>query len=245
MSSSTTSSSSQAKSTLAPTSTPLIDDYMLVRKTDLAVLKDVVETKSVNRSTSSGTRSYGGAQGAIRLKVNYDFKITPSTVDPLGTYVAVSAFDETQVAQYWKNLFQYYTIHQGFIELDFHEYANMVGTADKFSSLGWSYRPTTSQPNPGFGQISDDQNFRFINWSSAKPVVRFNISKKMLKDVGFIDGASQSVSESRPTSKWCPLSQNWAMGYVHIASFEKFNAGTTGRAIIGRLVLDCTFKGRK
>ncbi len=180
----------------------------------------------------------------VKVRLVYDFKITPSTSSALATWQGVSAFSDSQVSSYWKNLFQVYRVDSAFITLDFHEYMNMVGVADKVAAMGISYRKTTSPAIPGYSSISDDSAFRPARWSQAKPVITYHVTPEMLKNGGFTAQANMGVGTSVQFTKWAPLDAEYAQGYIHICTQDTFCAGTSGRSIIGRLVLNVTLSSR-
>ncbi len=246
-----TSNSSLAVASYHTTVTsPVIgEDYVLVKRSEMKKEEKDSEGKTVvpkNALTARMSTANGRASvmGTIRAKITYDSVITPQTNAALATYLAISAYSDAQSSSYWKYLFKQYTIKSAFIELDFHEYMNMIGTADKFSVLGWSYRTLPSSAVPGYTSISDDSTFKQVKWSEANPVVRYNISKKMLKDVNFCNAADMAVGDGLGFNKWCPFTQNYCMGFLHIASYDTFNAGTSGRRIFCRLVLDVEMTNR-
>lgn len=221
------------------------DVYVIVKEPEGKEAKEVEVKQTVISSSGNGPSSYL-ATNNIKTILTYDFVITPSTTQALATYQAISAFSDSAMTSYWAHLYSNYRVDEAQVELDFHEYQNMTGVADKFSALMWSYRSNTSASVPGYTSISDDASSRPIKWSAAKPNVVFKVTPSMLKDGGFVDNKQQAVAKSNVLGKWAPLEATYEMcrGYVHIASYDTFNVGTSGRRIFGRLKLWVTLSNK-
>ncbi len=238
---------SSPKVTFSNVSSPsTADEYVLVKKSASADSKETkVTSDMIAPKLSVGSLLSANSSGSYRCFCNYDFAITPSTTAALATWSAVSVNSDTQASSYWKYLFSNFRINRVVLELDFHEYMNMVGVADKFSPLAISFRSTTSPSIPGYTSITDDQTCKLVNWSQANPIFRFDVTPKLLNRVWATDSGQMGVSKAGGVSYWIPLeSSNLSRGYIHICSYDTFNAGTSGRRIICRLKYDVTFSNK-
>lgn len=237
-------------SSLTTVSTPVIgDEYVLVKKVDFDEKKDKVdsdEKKAVKTllNKSSIPTSMSKIMNPVKTQLVYDHVYTPSTSSALASYVAVSGGLDTQATTYWKYLFAWYRVDKAVLELNFAEYMNMVGTADKFSAMLVSFRATSSAAVPGYTSISDDTSCKVVNWSQARPIFRYVVPKSVMKTVRFQSSSQMAVGPTEELGRWAPLTDAFCQGWIHIATYDPFNAGTSGRKIYARLILDVTLTNR-
>ncbi len=224
-----------------------IDASTLQKALRLLDSKESKEEK-VDAKTSRMSLGVGHAttDQDVRVKLVYDFEITPSTsaATAVATWQAVQVYPDSQTSSYLKYMWQLYRVEKAELTMDFHQYMNMVGVSDKIAAMGISYRKTTSTAIPGYTTISDDAFFKTVNWSQAKPVFKFQITPDMLKDVNFSTVNEMGSTQGVPVGKWSPLDRDMAMGYIHIATQDTFCAGTTGRKIICRLAVTVRLRSR-
>lgn len=243
---------SASSSSTATVSAPVIgDEYVLVKASSSSDCKKeqkqpdpmsettIIGLQSANGSSFSRT---GGRLGMCSARLVYDFSITPSTSSTMQTVVALAPVQDTAFTSYWKNLFDNMRMRSAEVQLDFTQFISTVGHDVALSPVVLGFSPLAKASTQYYADVSDWKNARFAAYSQMKPVVRYKIPGKML--VAWNTGQEASVVGSY-LSKWAPTQYTSAtllMGFLHVAS-QKIMFDTE-RTIVGRLIMNMTFKGQ-
>lgn len=235
-------------SSLNTVSAPVIgEDYVLVKRNALVDEKKQEQKKALSDTLLFGlankfTRG-GGRFGSCDATLVYDFSITPSTSSTFQTVVALAPVQDTSFTNHWRSLFSSMRMNSAEVQLDFTEFTSTVGHDVALSPVVLGYAPAAFASTQYYADVSDWKNSKFAAYSLAKPVVKFKVPKSWFG--GWNAGQEASTVSPYYSKVWCPTqytAASFLQGFVHIASQKAMF--DTERVIVGRLIMNMTFKGQ-
>jgi len=245
--------SSSVGSSTGTVSAPVIgDDYVLVKKSSILDEKKQEQKNSGSLKALSDTQLFGlgnrlmsragGRFGSCNGQLTFDFSITPSTSSTFQTVVALAPAQYSSFTSHWATLFTMMKMNSAEVQLDFTEFTSTIGHDVALSPLVMGFSPNAFSATQYYADVSDWKNAKFVGYSLTKPIVRFKIPNSWL--LGWNIGHEAS-SVGTPLSQWASTkytSSTLVQGFFHIASQKAMF--DTSRDIVGRLVMNMTFKGQ-